>query len=177
MGTTRTDQGFSSSGGTGEAVDANTDIVGGDLTIKYSLDAIRFVSLQGEYMYRVMKGTEYTHDSSNAVSSLSLDKHHSGFYVQVAAKLDQLWEIGVRYDLLMQNDVSLSGVDQHMPSNLPRYSAMIEYNPTEFSRLRLQFDRDESRYVQASGGWSRQPYTQIILQANLTIGAHGAHAF
>jgi hypothetical protein len=177
MGTTRTDQGFSSTGGMGEAVNANTDIIGGDLTVKYSLDAIRFVSLQSEYMYRVMNGTEYKRDSLNVVSSPSLDKHNSGFYVQVAAKLDQLWRIGVRYDLLMQNDVSLGGADQHMPANLPRYSAMIEYSPTEFSRLRLQFDRDESRYMQASGGWSQQPYTQVILQANLTIGAHGAHAF
>jgi len=77
----------------------------------------------------------------------------------------------------MQNDVSLGGIDQHIPSNLPRYSAMIEYSPTEFSRLRLQLDRDESRYVQTNGGWSQQPYTQIILQANFIIGAHGAHAF
>ena len=154
MGTTRTDQGFSSTGGTGEAVNANTDIIGGDLTVKYSLDAIRYLSFQSEYMYRVMNGTEYKRDSSNAVSSLSLDKHHSGFYAQLVAKIDQLWRIGVRYDLLMQNDVTLGGADQHMPSNLPRYSAMIEYSPTEFSRLRLQFDRDESRYVQTSGGWS-----------------------
>jgi hypothetical protein len=177
MGTARNDQGFS--GGMGNAVDANTDIVGGDLTVKYSLDAIRFVSLQSEYMYRVMNGKEYS-DSflSNFIYPPSpLDKHNSGFYAQVAAKLDQLWEIGLRYDLLMQNDVSLGGANQHMPSNLPRYSAMIEYNPTEFSRLRLQLDRDESRYIQSSGGSSRQPYTQIILQANLTIGAHGAHAF
>jgi hypothetical protein len=177
MGTTRNDQGFSFTGGTGEAVNASTDIVGGDLTIKYSLDAIRFVSLQSEYMYRVMNGTEYMHDSLNVISSPSLDKHNSGFYAQVAAKLDQLWEIGVRYDLLMQNEVVLGAVNQHMPSNLPRYSAMIEYSPTEFSRIRLQVDRDESRYIQSSGGLSPQPYTQIILQANLTIGAHGAHAF
>jgi hypothetical protein len=177
MGTTRNNQGYS--GGTGNAVDANTDIVGGDLTVKYSLDAIRFVSLQSEYMYRVMNGKEYSesHFSNFIFPPSSLDKHHSGFYAQVAAKLDQLWEIGVRYDLLMENDIKVGGADQHMPSNLPRYSAMIEYNPTEFSRLRLQIDRDESRYLQASGGLSRQPYTQIILQANLTIGAHGAHAF
>jgi hypothetical protein len=177
VGTTRTDQGFSSTGGTGQAVNANTDIIGGDLTVRYSLDAIRYLSFQSEYMYRVMNGTEYTRDASITISSPSLDKHNSGFYAQVAAKIDQLWRMGIRYDLLMQNDVSLGGADQHMPSDLPRYSAMIEYSPTEFSRLRLQFDRDMSRYVQASGGWSRQPYTQVILQANLTIGAHGAHAF
>jgi hypothetical protein len=177
VGTTRTDHGFSSPGGTGQAVNANTDIIGGDLTVKYSLDAIRYLSFQSEYMYKVMNGTEYTRDSSITNSSSSLDKHNSGFYAQVAAKVDQLWRLGVRCDLLMQNDISLGGLDQHLPSNLPRYSAMIEYSPTEFSRLRLQFDRDMSRYVQASGGWSREPYTQVILQANLTIGAHGAHAF
>jgi hypothetical protein len=177
MGRTRNDQGYSE--GSGNAVDANTDIIGGDLTIKYSLDAIRYLSFQSEYMYRVMNGTEYTDDyiSTIIISPNSLDKHNSGFYAQVAVKLDQLWRAGVRYDLLMQNDVSLAGADQHLPSNLPRYSAMIEYSPTEFSRLRLQIDRDESHYVQASGGLYRQPYTQVILQANLTIGAHGAHAF
>ena len=126
-----------------------------------------------------MKGTVYTDDfASNIIISPNvLNKHNSGFYAQVVTKLDQLWRVGVRCDLLMQNNVSLAGTDQHMPSNLPRYTAMIEYSPTEFSRLRLQIDRDESRSVQASGGWSQQPYTQIILQANLTIGAHGAHAF
>jgi hypothetical protein len=177
MGTTRNDQGYS--GGSGSAVDANTDIIGGDLTIKYSLDAIRYLSFQSEYMYRVMNGTEYTDDDvSNIILSPGvLDKHNSGFYAQVVTKLDQLWRVGVRCDLLMQNDVSLTGTNQHMPSNLPRYTVMIEYSPTEFSRLRLQIDKDESRYVQASGGLSRQPYTQVILQANLTIGAHGAHAF
>jgi hypothetical protein len=177
MGTTRTDQGFS--GGIGKAVNANTDIVGGDLTVKYSLDAIRYLSFQSEYMYRVMNGTVYTDNylSNIIISPSALDKHNSGFYAQVVTKLDQVWRAGVRCDMLLQNDVSLVGANQYMPSNLPRYSAMIEYSPTEFSRLRLQLDRDLSRYVPASGGLSRQPYTQVILQANLTIGAHGAHAF
>ena len=85
--------------------------------------------------------------------------------------------MGIRYDLLMQNDVFLGGMNQHMASNLPRYSAMFEYSPTEFSRLRLQIDRDLSRYGPDNGGWSREPFTQVVLQANLTIGAHGAHAF
>lgn len=176
IGTTRTDQGISA-GGTGAAVNANTDIVGGDLSMKYSLDAIRYLSFQGEYMYRVMNGTEYIRDASNAVSSPGLEKHNSGFYTQVVAKFDQRWRIGIRSDVLLQNDVFLGSVNQSMPSDLPRYSAMVEYSPTEFSRLRLQFDRDLSRYLPATGGWSRQPYTQAILQANLTIGAHGAHAF
>jgi hypothetical protein len=173
-GTTRTDQGFSASGA---AIDAHTDIIGADATAKYTLDAIRFISFQGEYMHRTMSGTDYAHTDLNTSTSRNLEKRHSGFYSQVAAKIDQLWELGVRVDLLMQNDVSLSGAEMHLPSNLPRYSAMIEYYPTEFSRFRLQVDRDESRFVPTSAGWSRRPYTQVLFQANLTIGAHGAHAF
>ncbi len=177
MGKTRNDQGFTTPGGTAAAIDANTNIIDGEMTVKYSLDAIRFISFQGEYMRRATDGTEYAYDAFNALSEPSLDKHHSGLYAQVLAKIDEVWEIGARYDLLLQNDVSMNSVDQRMPSDLPRYSAMIEYNPTEFSRFRLQFDRDESLFMPASGGWLRQPYTQVLLQANLTIGAHGAHAF
>ena len=176
-GTARADQGYSA--GMGTAVDARTDIIGGDLTFKYSLDAIRFVSLQSEYMYRFMNGTEYSNDTAASINDLShsLEKHNSGFYLQAAAKLDQRWEIGFRYDLLLQNDILLGGINQRMPTDLPRYSAMVEYSPTEFSRLRLQIDRDMSRYSLHSGIFSPQSYTEVILQANLVIGAHGAHAF
>ena len=177
FGTTRTDEGFSSLSYSGKATDENNDIVGGDVTVKYSLDAIRYLSLQTEYMYRTSDGTEYARDSLNAASSIGMEKHHSGFYAQVVAKVDQLWRVGVRWDRLLQNDISLAGTNQIVPGNLVRTSAMIEYSPSEFSRLRLQVDRDLSRYSQRSGGWSQEPYTQVILQANLVIGAHGAHAF
>ncbi len=176
VGTTRTDQGFTA-GSAGTAVNANTDILGADLTIKYSLDAIRNLSVQSEYMFRMMNGTEYNLDVTNAVTSTSLDKKNSGFYVQCAAKLDQLWRIGARYDVLAANDIKFGGLQEPMPANLQRYSAMIEFNPTEFSRLRLQVDRDQSHFTQTGGLLSRVPYTQVTLQANLTIGAHGAHAF
>jgi hypothetical protein len=177
VGSTRRDQDLSSTESEGQAVNANTDIIGGDLTVKYSLDAIRTLSFQSEYMYRVMNGTEYLRDPSNIVSSLSLSKHHSGLYAQLVAQVDQCWKIGARYDLLVQNDVSLGGADQNIPGDLARYAVMVEYNPTEFSRLRLQLDRDESRYLYTAGGWSWQPYSQISLQMNLVIGAHGAHTF
>ena len=175
-GGTRIDQGFSTSEGGGHAVDAQTDIIGGDLTVKYSLDAIRYLSFQTEYMYRMVSGTVYSRDSI-AVASMSLDKHHSGFYAQCVVKLDQLWRAGVRYDRILQNEVTLETAGQQMPSALTRLAAMIEYSPTEFSRIRLQVERDESLGLQALQVWTMQPYTQLILQANFTIGAHGAHAF
>jgi hypothetical protein len=173
-GTSRADQNFSSSSGEGLAIDAATDIFSGDLTVKYILDPIRSISFQSEYMYRVMDGKFYGHDSTQSVQINGLIKHQAGLYSQIVAKLDQRWKIGVRYDFLNLNDVTLGALDQRFPKNLVRYSAMAEYNPTEFSRLRLQWSYDRSKYIQTI---THEPYSEVILQFNVSIGAHGAHSF
>jgi hypothetical protein len=173
-GTTRADNNFSSSSGEGLAINAATDIVSGDLTVKYSLDPIRYISLQSEYMYRLTDGTFFNRDSSNSVQTNGLNKHQAGLYFQIVSKLEQRWKTGVRYDLLNLNDVNLGNVSRNFPKNLARYSAMVEYNPTEFSRLRLQWSYDRSKYIQTI---THEPYTEVILQFNVAIGAHGAHSF
>jgi hypothetical protein len=61
-------------------------------------------------------------------------------------------------------------------SNIPdvdydpkRWSAMVDWNPSEFSRIRLQYNNDRSR----------QDITdhQVFLQCIFSLGAHGAHRF
>jgi hypothetical protein len=49
-----------------------------------------------------------------------------------------------------------------------RSSIMTEWIPSEYSRIRLQYNRDES-YQQADD--------QVYLQYTFSIGAHGAHAY
>ncbi len=49
-----------------------------------------------------------------------------------------------------------------------RYSLMFDYSHSEFSRIRLQFERDES---------GLENNNQFILQYIMSIGAHGAHEF
>ena len=172
-GITRADQGFSGTGG-GSAMDGTSDIASGNITAKYILDPIRSISFQGEYFYRLMDGTMYIRDSSNAVRMSTLNKHQAGMYSQIAAKLDLRWRFAVRYDLINLNDVFLGAVNKVFPKNLMRYSAMIEYNPTEFSRLRLQFNHDLSSSIPVL---TPEPYSEVILQFNVAIGAHGAHPF
>ncbi len=75
------------------------------------------------------------------------------------------------------NDVQIDNEKQNFPKKPARYSAMIEYNPTEFSRIRLQINHDRSKYLQTSDRLSYKPYTEFILQLNISIGAHGAHSF
>jgi hypothetical protein len=46
---------------------------------------------------------------------------------------------------------------------------MLDWSPTEFSRLRLQFARDKSRAGSADD--------QLYLQYIMSMGTHAAHAF
>ena len=46
---------------------------------------------------------------------------------------------------------------------------MVDWSPSEFSRLRLQLARDKSRNGEAD--------SQVWLQYVMSLGAHGAHKF
>jgi hypothetical protein len=46
---------------------------------------------------------------------------------------------------------------------------MVDWSPSEFSRLRLQFARDRSQPGLADN--------QVFLQYIMSLGAHGAHKF
>ena len=50
-----------------------------------------------------------------------------------------------------------------------RTTAMVDWSPSEFSRLRLQYARDESQQGLTD--------KQVSLQYVMTLGAHGAHRF
>jgi UDP-N-acetylmuramate-alanine ligase len=49
-----------------------------------------------------------------------------------------------------------------------RQSVMIDYSPREYSRLRLQYNHDES---------TEEDDDQLLLQFIYSFGSHGAHGF
>jgi hypothetical protein len=53
-----------------------------------------------------------------------------------------------------------------------QYSAALTFNPTEFSRLRMQFNRSRV-WV----GSEAEPFHQFFVQFQMSMGAHGAHRF
>jgi hypothetical protein len=55
---------------------------------------------------------------------------------------------------------------EHNPT---KHTVMVDWSPTEFSRLRLQLAEDKSR-----AGVSD---SQLVLQYIHSLGAHGAHRF
>ncbi|MCC6063130.1 MAG: hypothetical protein LM570_01135 [Thermocrinis sp.] len=150
-----------------------TKLYGFDLTAKYMIDSYRYISFQGEYLYRDQKGTRYGYNNAGDLRTAELKKEQGGFYTQLVFKFDRRWRAGVQYNLINKNDVKRNGVKRNLPDNLPAYYAMLEYNPTEFSRIRFQVGQNRAFFHDGK----RKTVNEVILQFNFAIGAHGAHPF
>jgi hypothetical protein len=80
--------------------------------------------------------------------------------------------VGTRYSRLSSgstgfglNAASLDGSRQHPE----RWSLMADFSPSEFSRFRFQYNRDEVL--------RGAPDDQFFLQYIMSLGPHGAHRF
>lgn len=131
----------------------------------------RNFKFQTEYFYRDENGSTDA-DTSTVSESGRYDLDQKGFYAQGVYQFRQGWRFGLRYDWLSA-DNTLVGITVPNPldddnRDPKRYTAMVDYARSEFSRLRLQFTRDES---------SSESDNQLFLQYIMSIGAHGAHQF
>lgn len=155
-----------SSGGTGHASLAGnspvengprTWLFGADLYLKWkppnSAKHYFAVALQAEYYWRRTAAT------SPAFAEAQTD---GGFYVQLVAQLARRWHAGFRYDLL-------GAPESRLQPRADKLSAMLQFTPTEFSRVRLQGSRQGAPI--AHEDW------EGLLLLEFSMGAHGAHAF
>lgn len=137
--------------------------------------------LQGEYFRRNESGT-LTYDTTAASSGTQnggYASRQSGFYVQGVYQFIPRWRAGYRYDHLSAGTTSIGLVNSGALSsadfpilnayNPTRNTFMVDWSPSEFSRLRLQFARDRSQSGIADN--------QVFLQYIMSLGAHGAHKF
>jgi len=134
----------------------------------------RFFKLQGEYFQRDEDGGVTLLNSGPPEEFTTYDGKQKGFYVQAVYQFQPRWRVGLRYDKLNSHNrgsdggvLEEAGLDDE-GINPERHSAMLEWSPSEFSRFRLQFNRDES-YENTD--------QQVVLQYTLSLGAHGAHSF
>ena len=134
--------------------------------------------LQGEYFRRIESGDlAYDSAASSPGPQLPYRSAQSGWYVQGVYQFMPGWRVGLRHDRLRSGTPSIASADGVGAANfaaLERYNprrntVMLDYAPTEFSRLRLQVAQDRSR----PGGVDRQWFLQYIM----SLGAHGAHGY
>jgi hypothetical protein len=165
-----------------ERIDANENTFSGNSKID-ALNAVykwspngnsreRNLKLQAEYFKRTEDGNVIDATSSNT-STYSGDQN--GWYAQAVYQFIPRWRSGVRIDRLNAENTGnqLSVLDDvGLLSNgyaAQRTSLMLEWLPSEFSRLRVQFNNDQS--VDTSTD------RQLFVQYTFSLGAHNAHAF
>ena len=96
----------------------------------------------------------------------------SGWYLQGVYQFMPTWRVGARYDRLDPGQVDYGGAGAYLPASdygPKRWSAMVDWSPSEFSRLRLQFAQARLLPDMTDNQW----FVQYIL----SLGAHGAHKY
>jgi hypothetical protein len=130
-------------------------LAGGDLYLKYMppnrVASYVAIALQSEYFLRRI--------AAEGGAPAQVD---AGFYAQLVAQFARRWHAGLRFDQLglPASDTVRKGA---------RHSVMVMFTPSEFSRVRLQGEREK---VDLGG-----PVYEALLLLEFSIGAHGAHPF
>jgi hypothetical protein len=145
----------------------------------------RSVKLQAEVFRRSEDGSLACSSDiggSPCVGGLALGGYQtrqSGGYLQGVWQFAPHWRVGARYDWLSPGtkhyddaivfaalDPGASLFSTYRPK---RSSLMLDWSPSEFSRLRLQYARDTAMADVTDN--------QVTLQYIMSLGAHGAHKF
>ncbi len=129
------------------------------------------LKVQGEYLHRSESG-DLVYDVNAANASSRYSASQSGWYVQSIYKFMPYWRTGLRYDRLNSGSVDYgfnAGNLANTGYDPQRFTLMLDYTPSEFSRIRLQFSRDESRKEATDN--------QVFIQYQMSLGAHGAHKY
>ena len=137
----------------------------------------RNFTFAAEYFQRDERGALGCEDNSaEGGACLGLadryDSDQSGWYAQAVYQFMPRWRVGTRYSRLFSGstDFGLNAASLDDGRYRPeRWSLMADFSPSEFSRFRLQYNRDETLHG--------SPDDQFILQYIMSLGPHGAHRF
>jgi hypothetical protein len=136
----------------------------------------RNFKLQGEYFQRRENGT-VTFDEEEAVGGPVDGDYRAvqhGWYLQGVYQFMPRWRVGLRHDRLETRSIDWeannANLEEFSGSFKPsRNTLMVDYAPSEFSRLRVQVARDQSQEGRTDN--------QFAVQYVMSLGSHGAHKF
>ncbi len=151
---------------------ARTQIYGGDLLYKWKSaraeGGFPYVKWQTETMYRRFEAGRGIDESFPVAETF----HDWGMYSQVLWGFKKGWVAGIRGDYLHMTDSEFTSDDVRQSRS--RISANLTYYPTEFSKLRLQYNHD---ILEENEFLGRRDVDSVFLQFEFILGAHGAHKF
>jgi hypothetical protein len=127
--------------------------------------------LQGEYLRSSARGS-LQYDVGGAAVDGGYRALQSGWYLQGVYQFMPRWRVGLRTERLDAGnpDFGINSAALAAGGHRPRKNTlMLDFNPSEFSRVRLQLASDRAREGRAD--------KQLFIQYQMSLGAHGAHGF
>ncbi|HEX9046778.1 MAG TPA: hypothetical protein VF988_07110 [Verrucomicrobiae bacterium] len=149
--------------------DTRTQIYGVDLYWKWKAanahEGFPFVSWQTEALYEIFDaGADPTARSPLPAETL----RNYGFYSQILWGFKPRWVAGLRGEWADGNRGAYDANDPYRGER-ERVSPVLTFYPSEFSKIRLQYNYDHgAQFGDAHSVW---------LQVEFLLGAHGAHKF
>jgi hypothetical protein len=160
--------------------DGETWIYGADFFLKWLPETNRrgrpFFRFEGEFIQRDLK-TDAFFDEVEGESIAGDTLKDWGFYLQGFYGFNSLWSAGLRYEYAsgsgdnIEHDGEFPGRrDDPFRDDRTRVSPLLVYSPSEFSRIRLQYNYDQADHL-------RSDAHTVWLGFEALIGAHPAHSY
>jgi hypothetical protein len=152
--------------------DTHTQIYGADFLYKWKSPRAEggfpFVKWQTEAMYRRFEAGRGL-DNLFPVDETFRDW---GLYSQVLWGFKKGWVAGIRGDYLHMQESAFTDDDTRQSRS--RISVDLTWYPTEFSKIRLQYNHD---FLEQNAFLAAREADSVFLQFEFILGAHGAHKF
>jgi len=152
------------------AFDGDTDVAILDFVWKWARNGNprdRNFTFVGEYLRRDEKGSLTL--LSEPPLTVHYDDGQSGFYLYGVYQFRPQWRAGARFDRLSLGNELTGFPGVAVGDNDPeRWSLMLDWSNSEFSRLRFQVDMYD---------FDGRSSTGVVLQYVMSLGSHGAHTF
>ena len=129
--------------------------------------------MQAEYFSRKKDLDLVAHDLAPQFVGNSRVDEQDGYYVQATYGFLPRWRLGARWEQVgLTNESELPDGTAEDFGSSDRASAMLDFTPSHFSRIRLQ--ASQGSYETEEG---TEDVTEVYVQWMVSLGAHGAHKF
>lgn len=160
---------------------ADTWIYGADLQLRWrpanNFRGWPFVLWQSELIKRDYEAKRFTAPASDDGEEPAMDLDPQilrdwGLYTQLLYGFTFGWAAGLRYEYATGDRPSVGGrEDDPFRDDRHRLSPLLLWQPTEFSRFRLQYNFDDAEHLDGGDAHS------VWVGAEVLYGAHPAHTY
>jgi hypothetical protein len=158
--------------------DGRTTIYGGDLKVRWRpgnhFRGWPFLLWESEIIRRDYKADSFdgTDPTGNPLTLPAQTLHDWGLYTQLLYGFSYGWAAGVRFEYASGSGASVGGrAADPFRDDRYRVSPLLVWHPSEFSRLRLQYNYDRADHLT-----QRDAHT-VWLGLEFLYGAHPAHKY